>query len=188
MGSHVKSKNNLIQILMNDFRVYGFDALSLSKISESTSLGKASLYHHFPGGKEQMALEVMTAATEWINNEIITVLTSSDEPRKRLRLVLKKFNEFYECGAKPCILESLVASDAPQTVKHAARLAFEILLEGFKKLAKDLNKSNNEARQLAECTVITLQGALIVSRGMLDQNIFKRSIGRIESLFFNDNP
>ena len=53
-------KPTLIRSLLNIFREYGYEGASLSKISERTGLGKASLYHHFPNGKQQMAQEVLS--------------------------------------------------------------------------------------------------------------------------------
>lgn len=169
---------------MNDFRVHGFDSLSLSKISESTELGKASLYHYFPGGKEQMAQEVMQAAVEWIETEVISVLISNDDPKKRLKLALGRLNDFYECGGKACILEIMIASESPQVAKDMAKEAFEMLIDGFKKLARDANMSSSDAKSVAETAVVNLQGALIVSRGLVDGSVFKRTLVRIESLFY----
>ena len=42
------------------FREHGFEGASLSVIGKRTGLGKGSLYHFFPGGKEEMAAAVLT--------------------------------------------------------------------------------------------------------------------------------
>jgi len=176
-------KNALIQILMRDFRTSGFDGLSLAQISDSTSLGKASLYHHFPGGKEEMALEVMRAALNWINTEIAYVLNLKDDPSSRLKTVLEKLNGFYECGERACILEAMVASDVPVSVKDQVKDAFETLMDGFRKLALDFGFTRKDSVRLAELTVISLQGSLIVSRGARDKTIFQRALKNIEDFY-----
>jgi AcrR family transcriptional regulator len=49
------SKQIHVPILLKLFRQFGYDGVTLSKISQATGLGKASLYHYFPGGKAEMA-------------------------------------------------------------------------------------------------------------------------------------
>lgn len=184
MKNAAESKNKLIQTLMSEFRNFGYDGLSLSQISKATDLGKASLYHYFPGGKDQMALEVMQMTSDWVQAEIVETLISDVSPNERLKKVLGKFNAFYECGEKACILEAMIASDAPDTVKEKARIVFDMLIESFKKLALDTHRNKSEALSLAESTIAELQGALIVSRGTQNKSIFKRALTRIEQNFF----
>lgn len=53
------SKQTHIPPLLDLFRQFGYDGVTLSKISQATGLGKASLYHHFPGGKDEMVETVL---------------------------------------------------------------------------------------------------------------------------------
>lgn len=50
------SRDVHIPALFQLFRESGYDGVSLAQIAVATGLGKASLYHHFPGGKVEMAL------------------------------------------------------------------------------------------------------------------------------------
>ncbi|MEM8810542.1 MAG: TetR/AcrR family transcriptional regulator, partial [Cyanobacteria bacterium P01_G01_bin.38] len=43
------TKDAAIAKLTPVFRRYGYEGASLSMLSKATGLGKASLYHHFPG-------------------------------------------------------------------------------------------------------------------------------------------
>ena len=49
-----------IPALAEAFREHGFEGASLAQLCEATGLGKGSLYHFFPGGKDEMA-EVVAA-------------------------------------------------------------------------------------------------------------------------------
>ena len=42
---------DVIPLIAEVFREFGFEGTSLSRITEKTALGKGSLYHFFPGGK-----------------------------------------------------------------------------------------------------------------------------------------
>ena len=46
------SKEQIIPQLIPIFRHYGYEGATVSRLSEATELKKASLYHHFQGGKE----------------------------------------------------------------------------------------------------------------------------------------
>ena len=48
------SRETHLPTLFQLFRQHGYDGVSLAKIAAATELGKASLYHHFPGGKAEM--------------------------------------------------------------------------------------------------------------------------------------
>ena len=60
-------KTDYIPSLLQLFRQHGYDGATLSKISQVTGLGKASLYHHFPKGKDEMVQEVLAYLEESIN-------------------------------------------------------------------------------------------------------------------------
>ena len=77
-------KPTLIRSLLSIFREYGYEGASLSKISERTGLGKASLYHHFPNGKQQMAQDVLSYLEQWREDHIFIHLQSNASPIERL--------------------------------------------------------------------------------------------------------
>ena len=56
------------------FRAHGYEGATLALISEATGLGKGSLYHLFPGGKEQMAAEVLADIDAWFELNIYAPL------------------------------------------------------------------------------------------------------------------
>src|SRR5262245_55204338 len=49
------SRQDLLPPLAEVFRRHGYEGATLSELARVTGLGKASLYHHFPGGKSEMA-------------------------------------------------------------------------------------------------------------------------------------
>ena len=71
-------KETYIPSLMRLFRQYGYDGATLSKISQATGLGKASLYHHFPGGKDEMVETMLDYLESWLEQNILQTLNSPD--------------------------------------------------------------------------------------------------------------
>ena len=64
------NEDELLDRLTDVFRTYGYEGASLSRISEVTGLQRASLYHRFPGGKEDMAKAVLSRAGQWLINRV----------------------------------------------------------------------------------------------------------------------
>jgi AcrR family transcriptional regulator len=51
----IAERSDTLPTLAEVFREHGYEDASLSLLSQATGLGKGSLYHFFPGGKEEMA-------------------------------------------------------------------------------------------------------------------------------------
>src|SRR6516165_9436370 len=80
------ARSELIAALAEVFREHGFHGASLDLISRRTGLGKGSLYHAFPGGKEQMAAEVLANIDAWFEQNVFTPLRDDVKP---LRAIVK---------------------------------------------------------------------------------------------------
>ena len=74
----------LIDQLGKVFRIHGYEGASLSLIAEATGLKRASLYHRFPGGKEEMAEAVLTHVDDWFGSHILAPLSEPGKPAARL--------------------------------------------------------------------------------------------------------
>ena len=64
----------LLGALSEVFRAHGYEGATLAKVSEATGLQKSSLYHRFPGGKEQMAKAVLDAAAARVAGHVLAPL------------------------------------------------------------------------------------------------------------------
>ena len=86
------------------FRERGFDGASLSDIGERTGLGKGSLYHFFPGGKEEMATSVLDEIAGWFEEAVYRPLRGSEDPRDlllssgRARKFGERRDQLHRCG------------------------------------------------------------------------------------------
>lgn len=76
------SRDEIIVTLYDLFRRAGYDAVSIADISDATGLGKSSLYHHFPGGKPDMAEAVADFARRHMRDHVFAPL-AADAPLKK---------------------------------------------------------------------------------------------------------
>jgi AcrR family transcriptional regulator len=170
------SKPDLLDRLMDLFRAKGFDGASLSDISESTGLGKSSLYHHFPKGKEEMALEVLAAMEGRLEQALFAPMRSAGTPARKLDRMLDTLDHFYEGGKKACLLERLCASVDAGRFRRPLGRAFTSWIEAVEGLGVESGLPRAVARRRAEDLVVRIEGALVVCAGTGDTGVFARAI------------
>ena len=78
------SKERLVAAALSLFQTNGYHGVAISDILDATDLPKGSLYHHFPGGKEELAI----AAVGFIADEVDARLAAEFSKNKRAGAVL----------------------------------------------------------------------------------------------------
>ena len=168
-------EEDLIQALSRVFRDTGYDGATLSSLSQETGLQRASLYHRFPGGKEQMAQEVLVATEAWLKENLFEPLKSDVPVEQRLQEMIRKLDELYSSGKQACILNMLSsASDHDSPFTAAIKRIFNALIDGLAALAEEQGFDKLDAKLRAERTVMLLHGSLVLSRGTGSQKPFER--------------
>jgi len=75
-----KSKDILIQVASRLFRIRGYEGVGLNDIIEESGIPKGSLYHYFPKGKEQLALEAINHTKEVVTSKIQEIFDRFEDP------------------------------------------------------------------------------------------------------------
>lgn len=173
-------EEDLIFRLATAFAETGFEGASLAVLSEATGLKRASLYHRFPGGKTQMAEEVLAAAVGWMGENVIALLSGDGPPEDRLARAAAKLDEFYDGGRRSCLLNMLSSPKMEEgPFGPAIRDAFAALVGAFATLAKDAGASPAEAERRAERAVMLLHGSLVMCRGTGNRAPFRLFLGSL---------
>src|SRR5262245_33131468 len=176
MPAPLMTRAEILSRLMDLFREMGFDGASISDISEVTGLGKSSLYHHFPNGKQEIALEVLRHLEDQLEAALYEPLRSSDPPADKLNRMLDTVSAFYDGGRKACLLERLGASVDARTFRRPLGRAFDRWLDAVESLGVEAGLPQAVARQRAEDLVVRVEGALVVTTGTGDTTVFARTI------------
>lgn len=183
------TEDDLLARLARVFSEVGYEGASLSLLAEATGLQKASLYHRFPGGKKQMADEVLASTGTWLETQILAPLAGPGTPAERLATVAANLDAFYHGGARACLLNMLSSprvEDGP--FAPAIRQAFEALIAGLANIAREAGASPSAARQRAERAVMLLQGALVLSRGTGSTQPFRAFLAAFSAEILNGAP
>jgi AcrR family transcriptional regulator len=160
------------------FREVGYEGASLTQLSKATGLKKASLYHRFPNGKQQMAEEVLGATLAWVEAHILKPLRSAAPPRERVAAVVDNLDKLYQGGRQACLLNMLSSPRAePGPFADSINGAFEALVSAFAAAARDAGHEAKAARLRAQRAIMLLQGSLVMCRGLGSVKPFKTFLG-----------
>jgi AcrR family transcriptional regulator len=149
------------------FREVGYEAATLAMLAEATGLKKASLYHRFPQGKEQMAREVLETAGAWLDENVLAPLRGPGSPVERIDDMVRRLDEFYSGGRQACLLNMLSSgriAEGPFT--ELIKQVFEAWIAALSSVLADAGVDRRSARARAERAMIMLQGSLVLSRGI----------------------
>jgi AcrR family transcriptional regulator len=175
MKGHL-SRDALVARLVDVVYDYGYDGATLSVISEVTGLGKASLYHHFPGGKEQMAAEVLAHSDRWGARHIGALLSGPLPAEAKVRGLFRALDEVHTRAHQLTLMNVFTYG--------AARLVFgrqvgERVRAGLGVLAgllQDCGVPEALAQSRALDAYVRIEGAMVLARTLDDMEVFRRVV------------
>jgi AcrR family transcriptional regulator len=177
MGLQKFADDKLLGTITDLFRNHGYDGTSLSRIMKATGLVKASLYHRFSGGKEEMAATVMDRVAGEFASNFLAPLNESGDPAERLRETGERLRKFYGSGKKPCLLDTLTLNRESPFVKARAKAALEFWINSFARFAEDsCGLPHVLAMERAQDVVSALEGGLVIARVSGNRAPFMRAI------------
>lgn len=173
----------LLERLDQTFRNVGFEGASLAAIADSTGLKKSSLYHRFPNGKEQMAIEVLSTIVKALEGQLLPVLDSNAAPSAKMEHFVGTMDRLYCGGRASCLLNMLAPPRGDTTERgNAINAIFETLRHALCSIAIQAGAKQDEADLRAEQVLVEVQGALVVARGSNDPKVFQRTLGRLSNI------
>jgi len=177
MGLQKFSEDKVLSALTGLFRDHGYDGTSLSLIMNATGLVKASLYHRFQGGKEEMAAAVLDRVADEFASVILAPLNEPGDPAERLRETGERLRKFYGSGNKACLLDTLTLNRQSQAVQSRAKASLEFWIDSFARFAEDLcGLPRVLAVERAQDAVAALEGGLVIARVSGNRTPFLRAI------------
>lgn len=175
---------DMISGLTKVFRDKGYEGTSLNDLAEVTGLKKASLYHRFPNGKQEMAECVLSTMDHWVDTHIFFPLLDENKSAKlRLKEALKNIEILYDSGKETCVLRAFSMHGGLSLFEQQVKSGMDKWITAFNALGISLRLTSTESHQNAIQTLIELQGSLIVTKGLADTSIFKDTLKNIEKRY-----
>ncbi|MCW3464382.1 TetR/AcrR family transcriptional regulator [Chitinophaga nivalis] len=177
----------LIEGLMSVLQSKGFEGASLNDFAQATGLQKASLYHRFPGGKNEMAIMILQFVNTWIKDHIYLVLTEKGATTAtKLQRVVQHIKQLYQNGEKSCILNALSLDSGLVILGDEISKAMRLWMEAFTALGVELGYTTTQAETKARQSLTFVQGGLVLAKGLGDPIYFHKALSDLKSLFVRE--
>ena len=152
-----ESRMRLLDAAERLFHERGYSAVSMADIAGATGIRKASLYHHVPGGKEELFVEVSVRTFERHKEGMSKALAQAEaELKAQLQAASRWMIDHAPLG-----LLAMMQNDMPElTEEHATGLEGQLMTS----LWQPLTQVFEEAKQRGEIRVVdagTFVGAFI---------------------------
>jgi TetR/AcrR family transcriptional repressor of lmrAB and yxaGH operons len=180
-----QSRDRLVTAAAVLLRQRGYAATSTTDVLRLGGVTTGSLYHHFPGGKEDLAVAALAYSADLVYADLEAALTKAANTAQALsewlgRLASALDNDPRDgCPIAPTALESAYASDR---LREAAAAAFERWTIGITRSLVREGRPEAEARSLAIAVLALVEGALLFSRTAGNGEALTAVGGQIERL------
>src|SRR5436189_4406257 len=87
------TKDRILDVTAELFRRYGYAGTGLKQIVAEAEAPFGSLYHHFPGGKQQLADEVIRGGGAFFQALVTAVYDAEATPEDSVRAVFRGAGE-----------------------------------------------------------------------------------------------
>ena len=181
MARTVAERHDVIPVLAEVFREHGVEGASLAVITAQTGLGKGSLYHFFPGGKDEMVRAVLENISTWFEDNIFSRLENPDDPKAAILATLSATDAYFHTGGRVCLVGALAVNNVRDRFFSEIQSYFNRWMDLLARTLQRQSYSKQEARALAEEIVGGIQGALILARATDNTKIFSSAIKRYKA-------
>jgi len=179
MAEPTANRTQLIEQLSVVFERNGYAGATLSQLATAAGLSKSSLYHHFPGGKREMAQALLRHAIAELEIGAFSRLQGPERPAVRLAAFLEGFSTYVDGGQGHCLLAVLAQGGARTTLGEQIAAQVDDWLNLLAKTLEESGVKSKRARRLAGDLLDQLYGSLTVGKMLNDPDHFKRAIKRV---------
>lgn len=177
----VAEKADIIPVLAEVFREHGYEGATLSRINEKTGLGRGSLYHFFPGGKEDMAIAVLAEIDAWFEQHVFEPLRQGDDAGLSVGWMFDDVSRYFRSGGRVCLVGAFALTDARDRFGAAVADYFSRWIDALAEALRRAGASDAVAMSHAEDIVSGIQGAIVIARSLDDTASFERAMERMRA-------
>jgi TetR/AcrR family transcriptional repressor of lmrAB and yxaGH operons len=154
-------------------RQRGYHGTSLNDILSASGAPRGSLYFHFPGGKDQLVIEVTRASVADVTERLGAALSEESDPAVAVHHIYQSVarmleeNEFsLGCPVAPVVLDG--PNDVPD-LTEICRSAFEQWIGLLRQAFVRAGVPERRAQALALLVESSLEGLMVIARATRDR-------------------
>jgi TetR/AcrR family transcriptional repressor of lmrAB and yxaGH operons len=154
-------------------RQRGYHGTSLNDILGASGAPRGSLYFHFPGGKDQLVIEVTRASVAEVTERLGEALAAEKNPAVAVHHIYQTVGRMLEdnqfslgCPIAPVVLDA--PTDVPE-LAELCRSAFEQWIGLLREAFVRAGVPERRAHALALLVESSLEGLMVIARATSDR-------------------
>ncbi len=162
------TKTRLLATGAELFRRQGYASTGLKQLTEQAGAPFGSLYHHFPGGKDELAEAIIRDAADYYLDLATQSFDPSLDPPDTVRAMFAAAADHLQASdyadACPVATVALEVASTNDRLRQATHDVFETWLAWFETYFADVGAPAPVARNLAVQFLISIEGAFLLCR------------------------
>lgn len=178
MAGRTGTRERLVSTAARLFRERGVSGTGLLTVLEAAAAPRGSLYHHFPGGKEQLVVEALRFEAARVTRELTTLAASGCDEASALRAFADALARSLEtsgfrlgCPVSTAALELSADAPAVREVCATTYAAWQALIAEH---LQSVGYDTGAACARAEVVLAAFEGAMLLARAAHDGDVLRR--------------
>jgi TetR/AcrR family transcriptional repressor of lmrAB and yxaGH operons len=162
------TRERLVAAMLEALRTRGYHGVGLADVLAAAGAPKGVLYHHFPGGKSELAVSAIDAVVGQIGVELDKVFQRTGDPVQALGVWLGGAQRSLETSGfeRGCPLATIALESSPDdgAIRRALAQGFAAIRSRLVGVLVGSGLSEARSRSLAALIVSAYEGALLQAR------------------------
>ena len=176
---------DVVSVLAEAFREHGYEGASMAVLTEATGLGKGSLYHFFPGGKDEMAAAVLEDIDRWFRDRVFAPLrsaTGADRAgaREAVDAMLDEVDAYFRSGRRVCLPGAFALGRERERFEAAVTGYFTHWVDALEQALRAAGRA--APRATAMQILAAVQGGIVLARALQDPAAFSAAVAGARAL------
>lgn len=163
------TRERLVTAMREALSSRGYHGIGLNELLATACAPKGVLYHHFPGGKSELAVAAIATVADQLGSSLDTLMQrAGGDPASALAAWMESAQKILEKSGfeRGCPLATVALETTPedQSLRAALATAFATFRERLAAALEGAGIAGSRARCLAALIVSAYEGALLQSR------------------------
>lgn len=168
MAKAAQHKEKIVRSAVRLFREKGYAGTGLAEILELSGAPKGSLYHYFPGGKDELTIAAVESAGEVVASTLKTLAAESQSPQEFVQHYCHLLAGWMEASnyKAGCPIATVILETVPKSVEltQACQAVYESWTTIIASVYLNAGHSETESFKKAKQIMALIQGRLLLTR------------------------
>jgi TetR/AcrR family transcriptional repressor of lmrAB and yxaGH operons len=163
-----RTRKKLIETTAALLRSQGYHATGLSQIVAASGAPRGSLYFHFPGGKDDLAIAALEASSDEWRARMLAVIAGATDLGAALEAIVTTLADDLEASGwdNGCPVAAVALESTSAPVRQTIARHFDRWIDLSVELLTGFGVAPAAARELSLVALTGVEGALLMARVM----------------------